>query len=47
MLDFIIMMIVFSKLDVLHGWVFGLMVVKAIWEVIKLMCICVKAGQEL
>lgn len=44
MLSLLIMMIAFSKLGVLNGWVLALMIVKALFEVFKLMCICIKVG---
>lgn len=44
MLDLVIMMIAFSKLHILHDWVLALMIIKAIWEVIKLMIISAKVG---
>ena len=47
MLDLAIMMVAFSRLGVLNGWVFVLMVIKTLWEVFKLMYICIKVGQDL
>ncbi len=44
MLSLLIMMVAFSKLGVLNGWVLALMIVKALFEVFKLMLICIKVG---
>jgi hypothetical protein len=46
MIDLIIMMVAFSKLGILKGWVLALMIVKALWEVFKLMWICIKVGSD-
>ena len=46
MIDLLIMMVAFSKLHVLNGWVLALMIVKAIWEVLKLMIISMKVGMD-
>lgn len=40
MIDLIIMMIAFSKLNILNGWILGLMIIKTIWEVFKVAIIC-------
>lgn len=47
MIDLFIMMIAFSRLHILNGWVLALMIVKALWEVIKLMIISAKAGKDI
>lgn len=47
MLSLFIMMIAFSKLGVLNGWVLALMIVKALFEVFKLMFICIKIGSDI
>lgn len=44
MIDLLIMMVAFSKLQILNGWILALMIVKALWEVFKLMMICLKVG---
>lgn len=46
MIDLIIMIVVFSKLGILKGLVLALMIVKALWEVFKLMWVCVKVGRD-
>lgn len=47
MLDLAIMMIAFARLGILNGWVLALMIVKVLWEVFKLMWICVKVGSDI
>lgn len=44
MLDLIILMVAFSRLGILNGWVLGLMIVKALREVFKLAYTCVRVG---
>lgn len=46
MLDLIIMIVAFSKLHMLNGWILALMIIKALWEVIKLMIVSAKVGSE-
>jgi len=47
MLSLLIMMVAFSKLGVLNGWVLALMIVKALFEVFTLMCICIKIRSDI
>jgi hypothetical protein len=47
MIDLAIMMIAFARLGILNGWVLALMIVKVLWEVFKLMWICVKVGSDI
>lgn len=47
MIDLAIMMIAFARLGILNGWVLALMIVKVLWEVFKLMWMCVKVGSDL
>lgn len=47
MIDLAIMMIAFARLGILNGWVLALMIVKVLWEVFKLMWICVKVGSDM
>lgn len=47
MIDLAIMMIAFARIGILNGWVLALMIVKVLWEVFKLMWMCVKVGSDL
>lgn len=46
MLDLIIMMVAFSKLNILNGWILGLMIIKTLWEVFKIAIICTTQGRR-
>ena len=46
MLDLVIMMVAFSKLDIMHGWILGLMIIKTLWEVFKIAIICTTQGRR-